>query len=376
MSQDTFLLNGREVPYQPGQTILEGAEQNGAHIPSLCYLKGTRPTCACRICLVEVGKWKSLLPACATPITQGLMVETHSRKIMQIRRMNLELLLASGHHNCLAMRLDMDDWTEFQLQVQEQQGENDVCPAYGDCRLQELALEYGVKEVRFTPRVDHPSKETINPLIVRDFARCIHCGRCVGACNEIQVNEAISQGYRGVNLKIVAKGDRPLKDSDCVFCGECVQACPVGALLEKKSMSDWRPWKTKRIRTTCPYCGVGCQLWLHVQDERIVKVTGVEGAEPNQGRLCVKGRFGYDFIYSDERLKTPLIREGGGFRESTWDEALDLVAGTFKKIIAEHGPDALAGVSCARSINEDSYNMQKLFRAVLGTNNIDHCART
>jgi formate dehydrogenase major subunit len=132
----------------------------------------------------------------------------------------------------------------------------------------------------------------------------------------------------------------------------------------------------EKIRTTCPYCGVGCQQWLHVRDGRIVRVTAVEDAQPNQGRLCVKGRYGYDFIYSEERLKTPLIREGDRFREASWDEALDLVAGKCKQIIAESGPNALAGVSCARSINEDSYNMQKLFRAVFKTNNIDHCART
>jgi len=198
----------------------------------------------------------------------------------------------------------------------------------------------------------------------------------VQACNEVQVNRAISFGYRGAQSKIVASGDRPLADSECVFCGECIQACPVGALVEKKARYQWRPWETTKVRTTCPYCGVGCQQLLHVKDGRIVKVTGVEDAEPNQGRLCVKGRFGYDFIYSEERLKTPLIREGETFREASWDEALDLVASKFKQIIAESGPDAVAGVSCARSINEDSYNMQKLFRAAFKTNNIDHCART
>jgi formate dehydrogenase major subunit len=150
----------------------------------------------------------------------------------------------------------------------------------------------------------------------------------------------------------------------------------AAALVEKKARFTWRPWGNRKIRTTCPYCGVGCQLWLHVQGDRIVKVTGVTEGSPNKGRLCVKGRFGYDFIYSDERLKTPLIRQGDGFREATWDEALDLVADKFKQIIQESGPDALAGVSCARSINEDSYQMQKLFRAVFKTNNIDHCART
>ena len=204
------------------------------------------------------------------------------------------------------------------------------------------------------------------------------CGRCVRGCNEVQVNQAIQIGYRGHHNKIVAKSDLPYKDSDCVFCGECVQSCPVGALTEKKAKGLARSWETHKVRTTCPYCGVGCQLWLHMKGSQIVKVTGVEGAAPNQGRLCVKGRFGYDFIYSPERLTTPLIRDkkGGELREASWDEALDLVAGKIKETIDKHGPDALAGVSCARSINEDSYQMQKLFRAVIKTNNIDHCART
>jgi formate dehydrogenase major subunit len=247
---------------------------------------------------------------------------------------------------------------------------------WGACKLQSLAYEYQVTGNTYAPSGSDYPHELANPLIIRDFSRCILCGRCVQACNEVQVNRAISFGYRGAGAKIVAAGDRPLSQSDCVFCGECVQACPVGALVEKKARHTWRPWKAKKIRSTCPYCGVGCQQWLHVQDGRVVKVTGVEDAQPNQGRLCVKGRFGYDFIYSEERLKTPLIRTNGTFREASWDEALDLVAGKFKQIIAESGPDALAGVSCARSINEDSYNMQKLFRSVFKTNNIDHCART
>jgi formate dehydrogenase major subunit len=170
--------------------------------------------------------------------------------------------------------------------------------------------------------------------------------------------------------------DSPLQDSNCVFCGQCVQVCPVGALTEKKAKGKGRSYSTKKVRTTCPYCGVGCQLYLHMKGDQIVKITGVEEGSPNKGRTCVKGRFGYDFIYSKDRLTSPLIKENGEFREASWDEALDLVANKFKQIISESGPDAIAGVSCARSINEDSYQMQKLFRAVIGTNNIDHCART
>jgi predicted molibdopterin-dependent oxidoreductase YjgC len=201
--------------------------------------------------------------------------------------------------------------------------------------------------------------------------RCVLCLRCVNACTEIQAIGAlsVSEGPDGKRISY--------DQGKCVSCGECIQVCPTGALVEKKSEFRWRTWEEdQQIRTTCPYCGVGCQQLLHVKNDRIVRVTGVEDAEPNKGRLCVKGRYGFDFIYSDERLKTPLIRKNGRLREASYDEAFRLVAKRFQDIIAESGPDAIGGVSCSRSINEDSYQMQKLFRAVIGTNNIDNCART
>lgn len=352
MAENTLTIDERTISFEPGKTILEAATSAGIRIPTLCHLRGTTATGACRICVVEVAGARSLVAACSTPAAPGIIVQTRSERVVKARKMVLELLLASGEHDCL------------------------LCPSCGDCSLQDLAFEYQVTGKRFDRKKEFPPVE-VNPMIVRDPARCILCGRCVQACNEVQVNRAISFGYRGKEARIVAAGDLPLKDGDCVFCGECVQACPTGALSEAKARTTWRPWKEReRIRTTCPYCGVGCQQLLHVQDGRIAKVTGVRGAEPNKGRLCVKGRFGYDFIYSEERLKTPLIRENGTLREASWDEALDRVVSRLTSVKAEHGPDAIAGVSCARSINEDSYQMQKLFRAVIGTNNIDHCART
>ena len=376
MTEHELVINGRATAFRAGQTILEAAQAANIQIPTLCHLKGTTPTGACRVCLVEVEGARTLQTACSTPAVAGMRVQTESKRVIEARRLVIELLLSSGNHNCAAHNENSGDWTAFQLDVQQNDGSGALCPVWGDCKLQDLAFRYQVKGGRFAFEPGAYPSEMANPLIIRDFSRCIVCGRCVQACNEVQVNRAISYGYRGARSKIVAAGDRPLADSECVFCGECIQACPVGALVEKKARYQWRPWQDTKVRTTCPYCGVGCQQMLHVQDGRIVKVTGVEGAEPNQGRLCVKGRFGYDFIYSEERLKSPLIREEEGFREASWDEALDLVASKFKQIISESGPDALAGVSCARSINEDSYQMQKLFRAAFKTNNIDHCART
>ncbi len=376
MSRSSLTLNGIHVEFDEGQTILEVAQENGVEIPTLCYLKGTTPTGACRICLVEVEGARTLVPACATPVAKDMKIHTESPRVIHARRMNIELLLASGSHNCLAQDMGAENWTDFQLRCLEDEENKDRCPAYGNCKLQDLAIKYGVKTGRFPPSEPIYETEDVNPFIVRNFSRCINCGRCVQACNELVVNRAISYGYRGSKSKIVAAGDRALHESDCVFCGQCIEVCPVGALTEKKA-KDMKPTaNVQKIRTTCPYCGVGCQLWLHMQDGKIAKVTAVEDGLPNKGRLCVKGRFGYDFIYSEDRLKTPLIRKDGNFQEASWDEALDLVANKFKEIIRDHSPDGIAGVSCARSINEDSYQMQKFFRAVIGTNNIDHCART
>lgn len=373
--EEVFRLNGRETPFTRGETILEAAEAQGVIIPTLCFLKGAGPTGRCGVCVVEVPGKKDLVPACETLVEEGMEVITESRRVISARKEAVRRMLVSGRHNCAALQFTEGDWTETALSL-EKNGENSLCPAWGDCMLQDLAFQYQVKvDTRDFPDREYPMEE-INPMIIRDLSRCVLCGRCVAACNEIQVNLAIEMDDEKNPTTIRTKTGTTLADSTCVFCGECVQACPVGALIEKKAREKWRPREVEHVRTTCPYCGVGCQQDLHVKDGKIVKVTGWEGAEPNQGRLCVKGRFGYDFIYSEDRLKTPLIREGDGFREAGWDEALDLVANRFRQIISESGPDALAGVSCARSINEDSYQMQKFFRAVIKTNNIDHCART
>jgi predicted molibdopterin-dependent oxidoreductase YjgC len=373
-TQQTLFINGHEVVFESGQTILEVARQNHIDIPTLCHLKGTSPTGACRVCMVEVQGARTLLAACATPATPGMKVQTESAAVVEARRLIIQLLLSSGNHNCAVRGSDDQEWTAFQLQVQNDDGSNELCPVWGDCRLQDLAYRYQVSGERFAATETRYPMETVNPFIVRDFSRCIQCGRCVQACNDVQVNNAISFGYRGPASKIIAAGDRPLKDSDCVFCGECVQVCPVGALVEKDARYRVRPWETDKVRTTCSYCGVGCQLYLHVRDNRVVKVTGVDVA-PNHGSLCVKGRFGYHFIGSPERLTTPLIKENGHFREATWDEALDRVASRFKEIRDTHGGDSIGVLTSARITNEDNYIAQKFARAVLKTNNVDHCAR-
>ncbi|KJS33210.1 MAG: NADH dehydrogenase [Desulfatitalea sp. BRH_c12] len=373
-AQQTLSINGHDVSFQSGQTILEVARQHHIDIPTLCHLKGTTPTGACRICVVEVEGARTLLASCATPAASGMKVQTESPAVIEARRLIIQLLLSSGNHNCAVRGSDDQEWTAFQLKVQGEDGSDELCPVWGDCRLQDLAYRYQVSGERFAATPTRYPMETVNPFIVRDFSRCIQCGRCVQACNDVQVNNAISFGYRGPESKIIAAGDRPLKDSDCVFCGECVQACPVGALVEKDVRYTVRPWETEKVRTTCSYCGVGCQLYLHVNDNQVVKVTGADVA-PNHGSLCVKGRFGYHFVSSPERLTDPLIKENGTFRKASWDEALDLVAGRLTQIRDAHGGDSIGVLTSARITNEENYIAQKFARAVLKTNNVDHCAR-
>jgi predicted molibdopterin-dependent oxidoreductase YjgC len=374
-AQNTIVINGNELAFTPGETILQVAQRNSIPIPTLCHLKNTTPTGQCRICVVEVKGARSLVASCAAPAGKGMVVLTESPKVIEARRLVLQLMLSSGNHNCAVRVSDDRDWSRFQLDVNQYDQSNELCPVWGDCELQHLAYQYQVSAERF-PRTDAPyPMEDVNPFIVRDFSRCIKCGRCVQACNDVQVNNAISFGYRGTSTKIIAAEDKTLKNSECVFCGECVQACPVGALVEKDARYKVRPWETKKVRTTCSYCGVGCQLNLHVKEGKVVKVTGVEDVAPNYGSLCVKGRFGYDFINSEERLTTPLIKENGEFRKASWDEALNLTAEKLGAITRTDCPDAIGVLTSARITNEDNYMANTFARAVLKTNNIDHCAR-
>lgn len=374
-AQNTILINGNELNFEPGETIFEVARRNDIDIPSLCHLKGAIPTGSCRICVVEVERARTLLAACATPAAPNMVVLTDSPKVIEARREIIKLLLNSGNHNCAARAAGGTDWTAFQQAVAQDDGSEELCPVWGDCRLQDLAYRYQVNgDEAETPENKYPM-ETVNPFILRDFSRCILCGRCVQACKEIQVNNAIDFGYRGTETKIIAAGDRPLKDSQCVFCGECVQVCPVGALVEKDVRYKVRPWDVEQVRTTCTYCGVGCQINLHVKAGRVVKVTGVEDMPPNYGSLCVKGRFGFDFIGSEDRLTKPLVKENGAFREASWDEALGIVADKLGRIRDDHGADSIGVLTSARVTNEDNYMAMKFTRGVLKTNNIDHCAR-
>ncbi len=379
-SENTIFINGKPLTFTEGETVLEVARRNGIFIPTFCHLRDTAPTGACRVCVVEVEGAKNLMASCAMPAARNMTVFTDSPRVVEARRMVISLLMISGNHNCAARGSSCEDWSDFQAEAREYDGSDEICDAYGRCYLQELAYRYQANQVISSHRLRtlpvHYSLEKANPFIMRDFSRCILCGRCVKACSEIQVNNAISIGYRGQAAKIVTRGDRPLAQSDCVFCGECVQVCPVAALVEKDARYNTRHWEMEKTPSACGYCSVGCAVDIFTRESAVIKIDGIEnGLTANNGSLCAMGRYGFRYLTGPERITKPMIRKEGKLAEVHWDEALTRIADRLKEIKEKHGPDSIAGIASARYTNEDCYAMGKFFRAVIGTNNIDNTSR-
>ncbi len=348
-----IIIDGREIEFNPGQTVYQIAKSAGIYIPVLCHQEQVKPVGACRICMVEVEGARSLLAACSLPASNGMVVSTNTERVLNVRRIIVEMLMTQGHHNCI------------------------TCESSGNCVLQDLAYELGMEAPRFGEPSSMLASETGNEMIVRDMNKCVLCGLCVRACNEIQVNLVLDYTGRGSYSKVGPPFGLRYEESNCVFCGECVRVCPVGALYEKQGRFRGRFKDLIKVRTTCSYCGVGCQMDVCTKDDKIIKVTTDRDGmpAPNFGSLCIKGRFGYDYVQHPDRLTKPLIRRDGELKETTWDEAIAFVAEKLRSIKEEHGADAIAGLASARCTNEENYIFQKFLRAVVGTNNVDHCAR-
>ena len=365
----TFTLDGREVEALPGETIWQAAKRVGTTIPHLCWhdAPAYRADGNCRACVVEVEGERVLAASCQRKVAPGMKVKTASERARKSQAMVLELLEADQppRENAHDPKSKFWAWID----------------------------EMGVQPSRY-PKGEKPRSDTTHAAISVNLDACINCGLCVRACREVQSNEVIGMAYRGHGSKVVFDFDKGMGESTCVACGECVQVCPTGALMEsrllEKASQKRVVFEEKSVDTLCPYCGVGCQTTVHVKDNRITHVDGRDGPA-NQNRLCVKGRFGFDYIHHADRLTKPLVRREGVpkdanmqlargawqsvFREATWEEALERAASGLKAVHAKQGPKGIAGFGSAKGSNEEAYLFQKLIRQGFATNNVDHCTR-
>ena len=352
---ETAQIDGRTVEIRHGESILEAARRVGVFVPSLCYDSRIKPLASCRLCLVKVNGNSKPIAACAHPLQPDMEVVVEDADLKQWRQSILRLVLSECPEN-----------------------ECSKCRDGSPCELHSLTRRYAVERGFHSRAFSGELSKDPNPFILRDYSQCIYCYRCTRVCSEIEQAHAIAPAGRGFKTQISASFGDDLLDSPCTFCGQCIQTCPTDALVNRKMASEASAGPVEKVRTICPYCGTGCGIELHVDkaEKRVVGVAPDWDAPANHGSLCVKGQFGTDFIHSEDRLTTPLVRRNGQLTEASWDETLDLIADRFTTIKNESGPGAFAFWSSSRSTTESNYLMQKFARAVIGTNNIDNCART
>lgn len=351
-------INNEPHAFHDGETILKFVKRITGQdniIPTLCDAPNLDPFGSCRVCSVDVALEKDgnkkTMASCHTPVTEGQYIYPNTASVKKLRKNIMELVLTDHPLDCL------------------------TCEVNGNCELQDVAAQVGIREVRYPEGKNHldRTKDLSHPYMTSDMSKCINCYRCVRACDEVQGQFVLSMAGRGFDSHIVKGQDVTFMESDCVSCGACAQACPTSAISDVFQSKAIVAEET--IRTICTYCGVGCNLEVSTANGEILSITAPYEAEANGGHTCLKGRYAFKFYNHPDRLRTPLIKRNGEFEEATWDEAYDYIANELNRIKAENGPDAIAGISSARTPNEENYLMQKFIRAVVGTNNIDCCAR-
>ena len=400
-----FELDGRAVQAHVGETILQAAERHGVEIPRLCYTEGLRADGNCRACVVEIEGERTLAPSCCRAVQPGMKVKATSERARKSQDMVLEMLLAEmpaegfkwndslapcpgGGRQGWGPTTAPTEAGSAPTPTLPQRGREQEIGQHGELTQWAAQRTIHVRESLQNLKRAQPAPDLSHPAMAVNLSACIQCTRCVRACREAQVNDVIGYAGRGSHARIVFDLGDDMGASSCVACGECVQACPTGALMPKTQIGSQKV--DAQVDSVCPFCGVGCQITYNVRDAQIVSVSGRDGPA-NEKRLCVKGRFGFDYVASPDRLTVPLVRKPGVtkdpahcddrsdwravFREATWDEALALAAGQLVDLKARHGPKSLAGFGSAKGSNEEAYLFQKLIRTGFGSNNVDHCTR-